>query len=70
MDRVRQLHYQRYEPDVSDHRPISAAFEMTVKSVRQDARAACKAEVQSLWVEEQMERLGMARAFYVEHNLM
>src|ERR1700679_4004622 len=30
-DRVQQRHYKRYEANVSDHRPISAAFTVMVK---------------------------------------
>ncbi|KAJ3738647.1 Endonuclease/exonuclease/phosphatase [Lentinula detonsa] len=43
--RVKQLHYQRYEVNVSDHRPISAAFNITVKRTRHEIREKKKAEV-------------------------
>jgi hypothetical protein len=33
---VPQLHYQQYEVNVSDHCPISAAFTVTVKSVKHE----------------------------------
>ncbi|KAI0056644.1 DNase I-like protein [Artomyces pyxidatus] len=65
--RVAQLHYARYEVDVSDHRPISAGFRMTVKSVVHDARAAALREVQGAWAEHEKELLESVRAFYVAH---
>ena len=68
--RVQQLHYRRYEADVSDHRPISAAFRMTVKSVRHDARAAAKAEVQGVWREHERRLLAAVRQFYVEQMVV
>jgi endonuclease/exonuclease/phosphatase family metal-dependent hydrolase len=33
---VPQLHYQQYEVNISDHCPISAAFTVTVKSVKHE----------------------------------
>ncbi|KAJ7618483.1 Endonuclease/exonuclease/phosphatase [Roridomyces roridus] len=69
-DRVKQLHYRRYEVNVSDHRPISAAFQFTVKSIRHDVRQKAKSEVQLLWVAEEKERLSLARDFYVELALI
>ncbi|KAI5996569.1 hypothetical protein F5J12DRAFT_853067 [Pisolithus orientalis] len=61
-----QLNYQRYEANVSDHRPISAAFKVTIKSVRQDVRAREKMEVGKRWTEMEMELLESAREFYVQ----
>ncbi|EIN04344.1 DNase I-like protein [Punctularia strigosozonata HHB-11173 SS5] len=68
--RVRQLHYQRYEPNVSDHRPVSAAFEMTVKKVDREARAQIKTEVQALWQHEEHRLLAVARNFYIDQRLL
>lgn len=65
-ERVVQLNYQRYEANVSDHRPISAAFKVTIKSVRQDVRAREKMEVGKRWTEMEMELLESAREFYVQ----
>ena len=42
--RVEQVHYRRWEANVSDHRPISAGFKMSVKSVKKDARERVKME--------------------------
>lgn len=65
-DRVQNLHYRRYEANVSDHRPISAAFQITVKSVDHDARDRVKGKVEGQWMEEQTRLLSEARAFFVE----
>ncbi|KAI0254177.1 DNase I-like protein [Lactifluus subvellereus] len=63
--RVEQLHYRRYEPDISDHRPISAAFRVLVKSIQHDARNRVKEEVQAQWSVRERQLLDEARAFYV-----
>ncbi|KAF7354642.1 IPPc domain-containing protein [Mycena sanguinolenta] len=55
-NRVQQLHYKRYEANVSDHRPVSAAFNFTVKRIRHDVRQKAKTEIQAQWTTEQ-ERL-------------
>ncbi|KAI5116766.1 hypothetical protein M0805_004983 [Coniferiporia weirii] len=62
--RVHCLHYRRYEANVSDHRPISAAFEVTVKAVDHAARALVKAEVEQLWEVERVVLLSEAHAFF------
>ncbi|KAJ3979934.1 Endonuclease/exonuclease/phosphatase [Lentinula detonsa] len=63
--RVKQLHYQRYEVNVSDHRPISAAFNITVKRTRHEIREKKKAEVQMQWTVLQEKLLMEAREFYI-----
>ncbi|KAG5650559.1 hypothetical protein H0H81_011820 [Sphagnurus paluster] len=68
--RVTQLHYRRYEANVSDHRPISAAFSVTVKSIKHEARLQVKAVVQAGWVDEQSRLLAAAKQFYVEQALI
>ena len=69
-DRVRNLNYQRYEADVSDHRPISAGFEITVKSVNHHARDQIKAELEGQWLQEQIKLLSDAHAFFVEQSFL
>ncbi|KAF7301001.1 IPPc domain-containing protein [Mycena indigotica] len=69
-NRVQQLHYRRYEARVSDHRPVSAAFKVTVKSIRHDVRQKAKTEVQSQWAAEQERLLGISRDFYVDLALI
>jgi hypothetical protein len=68
--RVQQLHYQRYEANVSDHRPISAAFTITVKNVKHEVREMVKKEVQEMWMSEQIRLLLAAREFYVREALV
>lgn len=63
-ERVRTLHYKRYEVDVSDHRPISAAFAVTVKKHDDEAREAVKGEVQRQWKEREASLLFDVREFY------
>lgn len=55
---------------MSDHRPISAGFTLTVKSVRHKLRAAVKVEVETNWVEHQRELLLAAREYYVSQALI
>ncbi|RDB20337.1 putative inositol polyphosphate 5-phosphatase C9G1.10c [Hypsizygus marmoreus] len=68
--RVHQLHYRRYEANVSDHRPISAAFTVTIKSLQHDVRQKVKAEVQATWINEQTRLLTVAKQFYVRQALI
>jgi hypothetical protein len=65
-DRVASLSYRRYESTVSDHRPISAAFRVTVKKVDQEKRAKVRAEVVTLWRAEEASVLEAARAWFAE----
>ncbi|KAF8632419.1 hypothetical protein AX17_004860 [Amanita inopinata Kibby_2008] len=62
--RVHQLHYRRYEANVSDHRPVSAAFRMTIKIIGHDLRAQIHRQVEMLWAEQQARLLAEAREFY------
>lgn len=68
--RVEQLHYRRYEPDISDHRPITAAFRVLVKSVQHDARSSVKEEVQAQWAVREEQLLDSIRAFFVEQLVL
>ncbi|KIK55840.1 hypothetical protein GYMLUDRAFT_87502 [Collybiopsis luxurians FD-317 M1] len=68
--RVQQLKYERYEVNVSDHRPISAAFRITVKRIRHEVRQKKKAEVQIKWTGMQEMLLKEARRFFVETKLL
>lgn len=62
--RVQTLHYRRYEANVSDHRPISAAFRVTVKSIHQEARMAVKFRMQESWRMRELDLLLEIREFY------
>ncbi|KAL0065255.1 hypothetical protein AAF712_007766 [Marasmius tenuissimus] len=67
--RVEQLQYRRWEVDVSDHRPISAAFKVTVKSVRQEVRQMVKQEIEFMWAEEEA-RIVKRLEDYYRQNLV
>ncbi|THH32183.1 hypothetical protein EUX98_g2010 [Antrodiella citrinella] len=68
--RVEQMHYRRYEANVSDHRPISAGFKMTVKSVQHEVRAKVKSEVQGEWLLHQKKLLVETLKFYQEQMVV
>jgi endonuclease/exonuclease/phosphatase family metal-dependent hydrolase len=68
--RVQALHYRRYEANVSDHRPISAAFRVTVKSIHHEARAAVKSEIQTLWRERELSLLRRMQDFHKKHHIL
>ncbi|KAH9843545.1 DNase I-like protein [Rhodofomes roseus] len=68
--RVEQLHYLRYEANVSDHRPISAAFRMTVKSVQHEARAHVKGEVIARWKQHERALLEACHQFFVDQAMI
>ena len=69
-ERVRLRMYRRYEPDVSDHRPVGAAFRMRVKSVRQDERAGVRRGLVGVWRGRERGGVGECRGFYVEVGLL
>jgi hypothetical protein len=62
--RVTPLHYRRYEPTISDHRPVSAGFEINVKSLRKDERAVVKHDVIQEWEVYQVHLLQQVEEFY------
>ncbi|KAI5479621.1 hypothetical protein MNV49_003131 [Pseudohyphozyma bogoriensis] len=63
-DTVTPLHYQRYECNVSDHRPISAAFSMEVKKILPDKRAVVFKEVEAAWFGVESDKLQSSREYY------
>ena len=69
-DRVEQRHYKRYEANVSDHRPISAAFTVKVKKYDYEAREKSKVLLQAQWLEQQEKLLVAAREFYISQALI
>lgn len=68
--RVQQLHYRRWEANVSDHRPISAAFRMTVKSIAPGNRQLVKTEAVAAWAEHEKVLLDAAYQFYASQALV
>ncbi|GAA6050079.1 hypothetical protein JCM3770_001359 [Rhodotorula araucariae] len=63
-DKVTPLHYRRYEVNVSDHRPISAAFDLQVKQINSEKRAAVWSEVENAWFSVESGILDDARRWY------
>lgn len=63
-DKVVQTSYRRYETTVSDHRPISASFEIRIKSIVPDRRDAVLRTVEAEWPTVQRSRLEAAKAIY------
>ncbi|KAL8280565.1 hypothetical protein RQP46_006888 [Phenoliferia psychrophenolica] len=63
-DKVTPVHYRRYECNVSDHKPISAALDLRVKSIVPDKRAIVWTEVESAWFGVESQLLESAREFY------
>lgn len=50
--RVKQLEYRRHEVRVSDHRPVSGAFKMRIKTVSQKKRAVVWDQCVARWEKE------------------
>jgi len=62
--------YRRYEANVSDHRPVSASFDITVKVVDRHERERRKREVEQVWVSTEERLLKFSRDFYVTQRLL
>jgi len=63
-ERLVQTHYCRWEPNISDHRPISAGFVITIKSADGDKRRRARREVEKMWDARQVELLHQTRDWY------
>ncbi|RUS30746.1 Endonuclease/exonuclease/phosphatase [Jimgerdemannia flammicorona] len=50
-DRVKNISYQRFECRVSDHRPISAGFEVQVKTIDPRKRDEVRGKVEAKWAD-------------------
>ena len=66
-EHVHPLHYQRYEVNISDHKPVSAAFELQIKRIDSAKRAAVWQEVESAWFSVESSVLEAARKYYSDH---
>ncbi|KAG9019079.1 hypothetical protein FRB90_006602 [Tulasnella sp. 427] len=64
--RVETLHYNRYEVNVSDHRPLSAGLIVRVKKVDYAARGVVESELSRHWSQEQRGLEHQNRLFYTE----
>lgn len=65
-DRVQNLFYTRYEPNISDHRPVCGGYTVEIKKVQHIERAKQLQIVKSLWVKEERRLLHGAQAFYLD----
>ncbi|GAA5947295.1 hypothetical protein JCM3765_001612 [Sporobolomyces pararoseus] len=65
---VRCIAYGRYEADVSDHRPVSATFEIMVKKRDSYKAEGALREVLHEWTVEEEKLLNTARDFYKLDN--
>jgi hypothetical protein len=62
--RIENLWYGRYEPNVSDHRPVCGAYRVVVKKVDPEERAKELALVRRLWEKELVRLCAEMREFY------
>ena len=61
---IKNINYRRYEPTVSDHRPISAGFELRLKKVDRGKMLDVRREIGEAWAKREIELLGkMAEAY-------
>lgn len=67
-EKITPISYRRYECNVSDHRPISAAFDLRIKTIGAEKRATVWSEVEMAWSGVQMDLLARAEEFY-NHGL-
>lgn len=68
LGRVKQLEYRRHEVRASDHRPVSAAFKLRIKTVRQTERATTWESCQQEFQKEKRRLASEAR--YSSHVLL
>lgn len=65
-ERVKALHYRRYEVNVSDHRPVSAAFSARVRKVDEEARWSLEDVLEDEWANMQVRLAADTATFYKE----
>jgi len=63
-ERVVLMGYRRWEASVSDHRPVSAVFRVTVKRVAGEARERERRVLEGWWKRMEMALLADAKTFY------
>ena len=68
--RVQSMNYRRYEVNVSDHRPVSAGFRITVKRINHEARKLVKDAVEGEWQLEEHKLLLQTRTWFIEMALL
>lgn len=68
--RAVQTQYRRWEANISDHRPISAVFSLTVKSINPASRANVKSDVEKEWLRLQQRLLSDLQRFYINWGIL
>ncbi|PWN50981.1 DNase I-like protein [Violaceomyces palustris] len=63
-DRIQNLEYRRWETTISDHRPVSAIFQATIKRIDPKAREIVRSQLLKAWEEIEADLLGKAKLFY------
>lgn len=58
------LHYQRYEPTVSDHRPVSAALDFRIKQIGHSRRTTTRRQIFTEWQKKEQSLLERAKQYY------
>jgi len=62
--RLQSLNYKRYETTISDHRPVSAGFKVSVKAVDGGKMVTVRGEVGAEWAKKEAEMLDeMVKAY-------
>ncbi|KAL9933319.1 hypothetical protein V8E36_008037 [Tilletia maclaganii] len=59
---VRVLSYRRWEPTISDHRPVTGLFEIQVRRVNNDLKEAVLAQLREEWTGFEDEMVGIANS--------
>ena len=65
--RIENLWCGRYEPDISDHRPVCGVYQVIVKNVIPENRDKELAKVKKLWEKESVRLCAEMTAFYEMH---
>ena len=65
VERVELMGYRRWEANVSDHRPVSAVFRVTIKRVVGEAKERERRVVVEWWKRMEAASLADARLFYI-----
>lgn len=68
--RALQTQYRRWEANISDHRPISAVFNLKVKSIKPASRAHVESDVEKEWTRLQQRLLSDLQKFYVDWGIL
>ena len=68
--RAVQTQYRRWEANISDHRPISAVFNLTVKSINPASKANVRSDVEKEWTCLQQRLLSDLLRFYIDWGIL